>query len=194
MSSRGDGLKPDVGNLHTVRRMRLYRCRLDIRARHPASEDRRPSSNVLGFPRPASECRGGGGTLCELGAKCKRGGIPVRNPPHSFHVLGFDYVISNHRISGLFLSSCENDPCKCTLHWFASWSRGLLNIFASGVDPRKDLPKDAGHPKTHTAAMLEISNMIPLWAVGFLISMSNRITAIPFRAIRRDPCPRLLLQ
>jgi hypothetical protein len=48
--------------------------------------------------------------------------------------------------------------------------RGLLNIFASGVDPRKDLPKDAWHQKTHTAGMIEIADMIPLWAVGFSVS------------------------
>jgi hypothetical protein len=63
------------------------------------------------------------------------------------------------------------------------WSRGLLNISASGVDPRKDLPKDAGHPKTHTAGMLEISDMIPLWAVGFPASISGRTIAISFDAM-----------
>jgi hypothetical protein len=51
------------------------------------------------------------------------------------------------------------------------WSRGLLNISASGVDPRKDLPKDAGHPKTHTAGMLEISGLSP----KFLPAMSRAL-------------------
>src|SRR3546814_6206521 len=31
--------EPDVGNLLTDRRMRLYRCRLDMRACHPAPEN-----------------------------------------------------------------------------------------------------------------------------------------------------------
>ena len=44
--------KPDVSNLSVGRRMRLYRCRLDIRACHPASRIWRPSSTGWGYYAP----------------------------------------------------------------------------------------------------------------------------------------------
>lgn len=45
------------------------------------------------------------------------------------------------------------------------------HFLARDVDPRKDHPKDAGHPKTHTVGMIEIADMIPLWSVSFPISI-----------------------
>jgi hypothetical protein len=71
------------------------------------------------------------------------------------------------------------------------WARGLLTISSSGVDPRKDLPKDAGHPKTHTAGMIEIADMIPQWAVGCPASINGRTIAISFDALHHRPCSRL---
>lgn len=45
---------------------------------------------------------------------------------------------------------------------------------------------------SHTVGMLEISDMIPLWAVGFPASMANWITAIPFGAMHRPACSCVL--
>ena len=148
--------------------MRLYRCRLDMRACHPADSFDRASSD-WGFHAPPP-------SVAEAAARCANERqnasgvvIPVRNPPHSFHVLGFDYVISNQRISDHFPSLILILVLvRCVVGFGAQIAPHFLD---RDVDPRKDHPKDAWHPQNHTVGIIEISDMIPLWAVGFPISI-----------------------
>jgi len=139
--------KPDVGNLHTVRRMRLYRCRLDIRACHPADKfDRAPCE---GFPRPASGLFPEANPVCAIGRLWQVGicpfwqmGFPARQLSLSgmgrsrISLTGASSSCSKQRASfGGLAPDCRLAPLRITVG--AGWASAFL--WARAGEPQAGL-------------------------------------------------------